>query len=92
MGVGDGEKKDLVNIRVYDERRKVTREFTSRRGLLMSRMGYFNKYLAHVSRNDDIDIEVPHHNASATRLQEISASLLSRSLSRSIATSEFLSG
>ena len=24
----------------------------------MKRMGYFSKYLAHVSRNDDIDIEV----------------------------------
>lgn len=56
--VGGVSGEDTVNIRVYDERRKVTREFASHRALLMDRMGYFRTYLAHVGVNDDIDIEV----------------------------------
>ena len=45
-------------IHVFDENRKVNKDFTCEKDLLVSHMKYFEKYLTEATSVDDIDISV----------------------------------
>lgn len=45
-------------IHVFDENRKVNKDFTCEKDLLVEHMKYFEKYLTEATSVDDIDISV----------------------------------
>lgn len=45
-------------IHVFDENRKVNKDFTCEKELLVTHMKYFEKYLTEATSVDDIDISV----------------------------------
>lgn len=45
-------------IHVFDENRKVNKDFTCEKDLLVAHMKYFEKYLTEATSVDDIDISV----------------------------------
>lgn len=45
-------------IHVFDENRKVNKDFTCEKDLLVNHMKYFEKYLTEATSVDDIDISV----------------------------------
>ena len=49
---------DTIIIHVCDEARKINRDFSCSRALLLSEMRYFNAYLTGSEAYDDIDISV----------------------------------
>ena len=50
--------KDTIVIHVYDENRKINKDFTCDKNLLVSHMKYFEDYLTEATSVDDIDISV----------------------------------
>ena len=58
--VGGGLKKpsELIVIHVFDENRKVNKDFSCEKDLLVTHMKYFDKYLTEATSVDDIDISV----------------------------------
>lgn len=50
--------KELITIHVFDENRKVNKDFKCQRDLLVKYMKYFEVYLTEATSVDDIDISV----------------------------------
>jgi hypothetical protein len=50
--------KELIVIHVFDENRKVNKDFSCEKDLLVNHMKYFEKYLTEATSVDDIDISV----------------------------------
>lgn len=50
--------QEIIVIHVFDENRKVNKDFTCEKELLVSHMKYFEKYLTEATSVDDIDISV----------------------------------
>ena len=48
----------MIVIHVFDENRKVNKNFTCEKDLLVTHMKYFEKYLTEATSVDDIDISV----------------------------------
>jgi Domain of unknown function (DUF3342) len=48
----------MIVIHVFDENRKVNKDFTCEKNLLVTHMKYFEKYLTEATSVDDIDISV----------------------------------
>jgi hypothetical protein len=48
----------MIVIHVFDENRKVNKDFTCEKELLVTHMKYFEKYLTEATSVDDIDISV----------------------------------
>ena len=49
---------ESIVIHVFDENRKVNKDFTCEKDLLVNHMKYFEKYLTEATSVDDIDISV----------------------------------
>ena len=49
---------EIIVIHVFDENRKVNKDFTCEKDLLVTHMKYFEKYLTEATSVDDIDISV----------------------------------
>ena len=49
---------EMIVIHVFDENRKVNKDFTCEKELLVTHMKYFEKYLTEATSVDDIDISV----------------------------------
>ena len=56
-GVGN-QQQEVIVIHVFDENRKVHKDFTCEKELLVTHMKYFEKYLTEATSVDDIDISV----------------------------------
>ena len=50
--------QEIIVIHVFDENRKVNKDFTCEKELLVTHMKYFEKYLTEATSVDDIDISV----------------------------------
>jgi hypothetical protein len=50
--------RDFITIHVFDENRKMSKDFRCQKDLLVSYMKYFQKYLTDATSSDDIDISV----------------------------------
>jgi len=50
--------QELIVIHVFDENRKVNKDFSCEKELLVGHMKYFEKYLTEATSVDDIDISV----------------------------------
>lgn len=50
--------QEVIVIHVFDENRKVNKDFTCEKELLVTHMKYFEKYLTEATSVDDIDISV----------------------------------
>ena len=48
----------MIVIHVFDENRKINKDFTCEKDLLVNHMKYFEKYLTEATSVDDIDISV----------------------------------
>ena len=48
----------MIVIHVFDENRKVNKDFSCEKELLVTHMKYFEKYLTEATSVDDIDISV----------------------------------
>ena len=60
-GMGPGgalAQQEVIVIHVFDENRKVNKDFTCEKELLVTHMKYFEKYLTEATSVDDIDISV----------------------------------
>lgn len=51
-------QQEVIVIHVFDENRKVNKDFTCEKELLVTHMKYFEKYLTEATSVDDIDISV----------------------------------
>ena len=51
-------QQEIIVIHVFDENRKVNKDFTCEKDLLVTHMKYFEKYLTEATSVDDIDISV----------------------------------
>ena len=51
-------KGETIVIHVFDENRKINKDFTCDKDLLIQHMKYFEKYLTDTTSVDDIDISV----------------------------------
>ena len=49
---------EMITIHVFDENRKVNKNFDCEKELLVTHMKYFEKYLTEATSVDDIDISV----------------------------------
>jgi hypothetical protein len=49
---------EIIVIHVFDENRKINKDFTCEKELLVQHMKYFDKYLTESTSVDDIDISV----------------------------------
>lgn len=52
------QQQEVIVIHVFDENRKVNKDFTCEKELLVTHMKYFEKYLTEATSVDDIDISV----------------------------------
>jgi hypothetical protein len=57
-GNGTLATQEVIVIHVFDENRKVNKDFTCEKELLVTHMKYFEKYLTEATSVDDIDISV----------------------------------
>jgi hypothetical protein len=55
---GSSQQQEVIVIHVFDENRKVNKDFTCEKELLVTHMKYFEKYLTEATSVDDIDISV----------------------------------
>lgn len=55
---GSQQQQEVIVIHVFDENRKVNKDFTCEKELLVTHMKYFEKYLTEATSVDDIDISV----------------------------------
>jgi hypothetical protein len=51
-------QQEVIVIHVFDENRKMNKDFTCEKELLVTHMKYFEKYLTEATSVDDIDISV----------------------------------
>lgn len=49
---------EVIVIHVFDENRKINKDFTCEKDLLVTHMKYFEKYLTEATSVEDIDISV----------------------------------
>jgi hypothetical protein len=58
LGQNSKKPQEIIVIHVFDENRKVNKDFTCEKDLLVTHMKYFEKYLTEATSVDDIDISV----------------------------------
>ena len=58
LGQNHKKTQEIIVIHVFDENRKVNKDFTCEKDLLVTHMKYFEKYLTEATSVDDIDISV----------------------------------
>lgn len=56
--VGAKKQSEMIVIHVFDENRKINKDFSCEKDLLVNHMKYFEKYLTEATSVDDIDISV----------------------------------